>query len=84
MTRWVNSPSVDKDRTQVILSEDGEESVKMMVRFMTVATAHRRDAKFHHMLKRLFGWIGRQQNQRHYQLRASRLDDLCIINDVRI
>lgn len=29
--RWVNSPSIDKDRTQVILSKDGEESVKMMV-----------------------------------------------------
>ena len=29
--RWVNSPSVDADRTQVILTEDGEESVKMMV-----------------------------------------------------
>jgi cell division FtsZ-interacting protein ZapD len=31
LRRWVNSPSVDKDRTQVILTEDGEESVKMMV-----------------------------------------------------
>jgi hypothetical protein len=29
--RWVNSPSIDKDRTQIILTEDGEESVKMMV-----------------------------------------------------
>ncbi|KAJ9093794.1 hypothetical protein QFC19_008171 [Naganishia cerealis] len=37
LRRWVNSPSVDKERTQVILSEDGEESVKMMVRL----TAHR-------------------------------------------
>ncbi|KAJ9123962.1 hypothetical protein QFC22_000753 [Naganishia vaughanmartiniae] len=39
LTRWVNSPSVDKDRTQVVLSEDGEESVKMMAVWVDKTTA---------------------------------------------
>ncbi len=31
LRRWVNSPSVDKDRTRVEVNEQGEETVKMMV-----------------------------------------------------
>ncbi len=31
LRRWVNSPSVDKERTKVEVNEQGEETVKMMV-----------------------------------------------------
>jgi len=30
LRRWVNSPSVDKDRTKVEVNEQGEETVKML------------------------------------------------------
>jgi hypothetical protein len=56
LTRWVNSPSVDKDRTQVVLSEDGEESVKMMVRLVgTLPLGDDSPLNFPHLLYRPSG-----------------------------
>lgn len=31
LRRWVNSPSIDPEKTKIILSEQGEESVEMTV-----------------------------------------------------
>ena len=68
LRRWVNSPSVDADRTQVILTEDGEESVKMMVsnrirRFC-------RDQSYSHSIYsiRLFGLTGHRHSQKLCQI----------------
>lgn len=62
LRRWVNSPSVDADRTQVILTEDGEESVKMMVSHR-IPVGFCRDQSYSHSILHQAVWVDRAPPQ---------------------
>jgi hypothetical protein len=87
LRRWVNSVSIDKERTRVLISEQGEESVEMTVSIrlpFLIACMFRRgegaDDDPYVTLHRPFGWIRSRWRGRRWILkqevkhRTSRMD----------